>query len=418
MRRLWIAVACAGLLTMAIGAGPAAAGLDPGFGEGGVVEVKPPLPSPWDAQYVLEMAAARDGSSYALVQRYCREQSRCALAVAVVRYAADGSIDTSFGSDGSFTLPPEAETVSTIAIDSAGRPLIASAGDTGVVVRRLTPEGKLDSGFAVGSISSPACGCHYREASLTPGPRGAVTISLPGSPNGTLFRLKADGTLDQGFGRGGALSLGTRGDGSFGAVAVGRGGALYLSGATCCKNRFPFLLRVSAAGRLDTRFTRAAIRALRQVDMSDEFGARVSAVLVRPRGTIDVLGSTGFSKGFLLRMRPNGQPLRRFADNGLKPLPLLAGSAAIGSDGAIVAVGEGDIRGFGATVFRILRGGRIDKSFGFKTVPRAADDLGFSIVAQTGRRALVLDLGLHECRGACPSTPKLIRYLEDSRRRR
>ncbi|HEU5105043.1 MAG TPA: hypothetical protein VFU11_04320 [Solirubrobacterales bacterium] len=421
MRKLAIAAACVGVLWGTAGAGAAEARLDPGFGQGGVVKVQPPLPSPWQNQYIRQMAAARDGNSYVLFQRmYCAGQAGCPTSDVVFHYLPDGSLDTSFGSGGSYELPPEGEGVPTLAVDSAGRPLIAKASETTVVIRRLTAEGAPDPSFGEEGATTLHCICGYNLTRLIPGPGGSVTVALPrvryiGNERSgsvlTLIRLGANGAPAARFGRGGALSFAMPGAGVFVTSAVARRGAIYLAGAACCSSdSSPYLVRVSARGKVDRRFTRTAGRVLRLIARLEPFQAGVRGVLVRPRGKIDVLGYGSFGRGFQMRLRPNGRSVRSFGKDGLLELPLPVVSAALGSEGAVIALGGESLR-YRSFLFRVLRGGRLDRGFGRELVPENSET-GMTVVAQAGRKALVLDLGLHECRGYCPATPQLVRYLE------
>jgi uncharacterized delta-60 repeat protein len=421
MRKLAIAAACVGVLWGTIGAGAAEARLDPAFGQGGVVQVQPPLPSPWQNQYVWQMAAARDGNSYVLFQRmYCAGQAGCPTSAVLFHYLPDGSLDTSFGSGGAYELPSEGEGLPALAVDSAGRPLIAKASETTVVIRRLTADGAPDTSFGDAGATSLPCTCEYNQTRLIPGSGGSVTVALPrvrfsgneriGSVV-TLIRLGADGTPAARFGRGGTLTFGMRGAEVFVTSAVGRGGAIYLAGAACCaSDSWPYLVRISARGRVDSRFTKTAGRVLRLIARLEPFQAGVKAVLVRPTGKIDVLGYGSFGHGFQMRLRPNGRSMRRFGKDGMLKLPLPVSSAALGSDGAVIALSSENLRG-GSFLFRVLRGGRFDRGFGLERIPNNTGT-GMTVVAQAERKALVLDLGIHECRGYCEATPQLVRYLE------
>jgi hypothetical protein len=121
----------------------------------------------------------------------------------------------------------------------------------------------------------------------------------------------------------------------------------------------------------------------------------------------------------VLRLNPSGHVHRRFGKNGLRVLPSPVASAALGSDGATVAVSDENLSGVDV-LMRILASGRPDPAFGQggKSIPGSNGDSGLSVVHQSGRKALVLDLGFHECRGYCPADPKLVRFLEGTPKRR
>lgn len=437
MRKLWlVTTVCVLAVGAMIGAGVAQARLDPSFGQNGLVEVRPPLPAPWRNQYIRHMAAARDGSSFVLFERqYCAGQAGCFSSNNLFRYQGDGSLDPAFGgSGGSYELPQEGEGIPTLAVDSRGRPLLAQASANRVVVRRLTSSGAPDPSFGMDGAVAFECNCEYGETQLVPGPGGTVTVALPrgrygnGQAGGygrtgtvlTLMRLEADGSRDPRFGHGGSTTFGLRGVEPFVASATASGGALYLGGAGCCGSGIPgYVIRVSASGRLDGRFTTASQHSLRSLQKLNSLQESVNAVLVRPGGKIDLLGSAGYEKGFVLRLNPSGHVHREFGKNGLRVLPLPVTSAAFGSDGATLAVSDENLSG-ADVLMRILAGGRLDLAFGRggEQITDSGGDSGLSVVHQSGRKALVIDLGLHECRGYCPADPKLVRFLEGTPKRR
>jgi uncharacterized delta-60 repeat protein len=436
VRKLWLALAFCVLVVGAMtGTSVAQARLDPSFGQRGLVEVQPPLPAPWRDQYVRHLAAARGGSSFALFERlYCAGQAGCSSSNNLFRYQDDGSLDSTFGgAGGSYELPQEGEGIPTLAVDSLGRPLLAQTSPNRVVVRRLTASGVPDPSFGTGGAVALDCNCEYNATQLVPGPRGMVTAVLSRSRFGegkvggysrtgtilTLVRLRANGSKDRSFGHGGSVTFGLQGVEPPVASATSGGGALYLGGVECCGFGIPgYIVRVSARGRLDGRFTTASQRSLRSLRRLNSLQVSVNSILLRPRGGIDLLGAAGYEKGFVLRLNPSGHLHHNFGKNGLRGLALPVASAALGSDGATVAVSDENLRGVDV-VMRILASGRLDPAFGKEGEPIVGSkgDSGVSVVHQSRRKALVLDLGFHECRGYCPASPKLVRFLEGTPKR-
>jgi hypothetical protein len=232
-----------------------------------------------------------------------------------------------------------------------------------------------------------------------------------------LIRLAADGSLDRRFGRDGIAAFGLLGLHPFVTAAATRGGGLYLGGDGCCgSDPSGYVARVSAKGRLDRRFTAASRRSLRGLADPRTVSEGLNAVVVRPGGKIDLLGSAGLDRGFMLRLNASGHPHRSFGRNGTRTLAVPVAAAALGSDGAVLATSDQSRQG-AAVLVRILAGGRPDPAFGSlgMPIPDSRGDVGVSVVAQAGRKALVLDLGLRECRFYCPATPKLARFLEGPR---
>jgi uncharacterized delta-60 repeat protein len=409
------------------GAGMAQARLDPSFGQNGLVEVRPPLPTPWRDQYIRHMAAARDGNSFALFERqYCAGQAGCFSSNNLFRYLSDGSLDASFGgAGGSYELPLAGEGVPALAVDSDGHPLLAQTGAGRVVIRRLTSSGVPDLSFGMDGSVEFGCSCDYGETRLVPGPGETVTVVLPHNRRTgtvlTLVRLEADGSRDHRFGSGGSATFGLRGATAPVASAVASSGALYLAGGAveCCVPETSYVIRVSASGRFDSHFSTASQRSLRSLRKLNSFQKSVNAVIVRPSGKIDLLGSASYAKGFLLRLNPSGHVDRKFGKKGLRVPPFPVGSATLGSDGATLAVSDENLGGVDV-LMRILANGRLDPAFGREgeRITGTGGDFGLSVVHQSGRKALVLDLGEKECRGYCPDDPKLVRFLEGAPKRR
>ncbi|MGN6556993.1 MAG: hypothetical protein ACTHLH_03160 [Solirubrobacterales bacterium] len=413
----------------AIGAGAAQARLDPSFGQNGVVTVEPPFPS-GSYHYIREMGASRDGSSYVLYERDSCGYRGCGGFLSLIRYGSDGTLDTAFGSGGTYDLPREGVGLEAFAVDPQGRPLLAETTYHALIVRRLTASGSPDPSFGQNGVVELQCGC-YGLSQLLVDREGKVTMVSARTrrrpeahgqrKRETIFRVirvQADGSLDRRFGGGGEATFGLVGAEGLSAAAVSRNGVLYLAGSRCCAlSHSDYVVRVSGRGRFDSRFAAVARGSMQALRRLNAFQATVSTVLVRRRGRIDLLGGSDQDKGFELRLRPSGRLDRGFGRRGLRELPLPVSSAGLGSDGVTMAV-SGENLASRPTVMRILAGGRIDPAFGLEPLPDSQGSSGVSIVPQAGRKALVLDPGLNQCRGVCPDRPKLVRFLEGPRKRR
>jgi uncharacterized delta-60 repeat protein len=423
MRKLWLLMIAGVLALASIGVGSAQARLDPTYGQGGTVQVQPPLSSPWRWQSINAVAAARDGSSYAVAERWRCESpaGMCTPAYALFRYTGEGALDLGFGGGGAAELPVAEHGSATLAVDALGRPLLAQVNSASIVIRRFTQSGSPDPSFGSGGAVTLSCACPtWGTASLAFGLGGAVTVlvSFPGL-EGTqktirLFRLSENGILDTGFG-GGTVEINLPSGKLTPFVIPSNRGALYLVGRAreCCDAEPPprYVARVSARGRIDTRFRAASRRALRRFG---DLPAVIETAVVRPRGKIDLLGHRGKGKGFVLRLNPNGSLHRRFGRSGFKGLPHPVTSAALGSRGAIVAVNGGGSPHF---LMRILADGSSDPDFGWR-IPGTEGEFGLTVATQMDQKILVLDLGRRPCRSGCLQTPKLIRFLEGTRRNR
>jgi uncharacterized delta-60 repeat protein len=410
------------LLAAASAAVAATAGLDSAYGEGGVATVELS-----GAEYLRPqaMASARDGAAYVLAGSRTCGRTTCTEASFLYRYLADGGRDESFGSGGALALPPNEDGYG-VSVDEQGRPLVFATEANAVVIRRYTTSGQLDTGFGAGGSATVPCACSGAGVTVTPARRERILVEVGGpaadssrqrpTAQVALTRLRPDGAVDPTFGQGGTVPLSLTGVSRPGRLAVTGRGAVLMAGTGCCTAATSYALRVSARGRLDTRFGATAKRSLRRLARFGEF-PEMRAVLPRGDGTIDIVGTSQFEHGFDLRLRPNGELAAGFGRQGAVKLPMPIASAALGSHGAIVAANE---QGSGK-VFRIFRNGRLDPAFGGPDgieVPRpqGADDV--VVGTQAGGRALLMDLGNHFCRyGGCPPTPRLTAFLEGSARR-
>src|SRR5712692_2019786 len=106
--------------------------------------------------------------------------------IALVRYNADGSLDTAFGSSGIVrTAVPSVNAVATaVVVQGDGKILVAgstfdpSTGTTGIVLARYSTNGTLDAGFASGFVSAPiGPGTAVDNASLAVQADGSIVVA-------------------------------------------------------------------------------------------------------------------------------------------------------------------------------------------------------------------------------------------------
>jgi uncharacterized delta-60 repeat protein len=328
-----------------------AGGLDPGFGEGGIVRERRPKPS---FQEIGAIAVAPDrkilvagttdadtefgtvlfryrpngrldrsfagGAGFArllvgrkVVALAVDRRGRAVLlsgAANLTRVGAGGVVDRSFGDDGHTGASGHLELKSVATLPQGG---ILAAGQIGLkgvarmVVFRFGPRGALVPSFGHrGRVVLGArrrCPCDLRRLAVQPDGR----IVVAGSARGALVvaRLQPDGALDRGFGRRGrvAVRLGKPSEGT--AVAV-QGGRILVAGWSGKEKRTDnVLLRLTPRGRLDRSFGRRGIARV-HVPKSTE----PSAVLPTRHRVFVVRKGGGRS---ILAYRPNGQLDRSFA---------------------------------------------------------------------------------------------------------
>src|SRR5258705_2918034 len=166
--------------------------------------------------------------------------------IALVRYNADGSLDTGFGSSGIVrTAVPSVNAVATAVVVQPGAPpaadkiLVAgstfdpSTGTTGIVLARYTANGTLDATFAGGFVNAAiGPGTSVDNASLALQGAGIVVAGATTAGDFVLRRYDSTGVLDQAFGTNGTTTthVGTSAMGP--AIALQSDGKIVAAGAS------------------------------------------------------------------------------------------------------------------------------------------------------------------------------------------
>src|SRR5438445_6347428 len=190
--------------------------------------------------------------------------------IALVRYNADGSLDTSFGSGGIVrTAVPSVDAVgSAIALQGtqilvAGSTFDPSTGMTGIVLARYNPDGSLDTGFAGGPgfVSAPiGLGTDTDTVSLALQGTNIVVAGATRDGNFVLHRYDSSGTLDLSFGTHGTTTTNVGASAMSPGIALQSDGKIVAAGASGSFAGPPInagLLRSSVDGALDTTFGNA-----------------------------------------------------------------------------------------------------------------------------------------------------------------
>jgi uncharacterized delta-60 repeat protein len=214
------------------------------------------------------IALAPDGSAFVLSAH---------STPAVSKVEPSGRRDPSFGEEGTVALPTvgivrrgrrgrQVVRPESIAALSDGRVLVAgTAGkdEARVVLFRLRPDGGFDRSFAGDGIAIRDCGprlhCRVNQMALQRDGRILLAGKVEPRPEDpetlAVMRLQPDGQADRSFGGDGLVvrRIGTRSYAS--ALAVGRGGRIFVAGRTWTYYRVgEALLRLRPDGRLDRRF--------------------------------------------------------------------------------------------------------------------------------------------------------------------
>jgi len=130
-------------------------------------------------------------------------------AFALARYQANGSLDASFGNNGRVVTPFGSSNAAAtdVTIQPDGRIVVVGhailGSEAGLVVVRYNANGTLDSGFGANGVATPALGrLLFVGESVALQPSGKIvigyTLSLSAGPSPRLARLNTNGSLDHG----------------------------------------------------------------------------------------------------------------------------------------------------------------------------------------------------------------------------
>jgi uncharacterized delta-60 repeat protein len=266
---------------------------------------------------------------------------------ALARFQPDGTLDASFGNGGIvLTNSGGSGEAWGVAIQSDGKIVVVGGGGTqdyDFVLARYTTEGALDTTFGSGGIVvTDIAGAGRMDVARAVAIQQDGKIVAVGSSYASagdvyfaLARYNPDGSLDAGFGPGGAvLTLSGRDVGGASAVAIQQDGRIVAAGEGTLD--FPsgsdfMLARYDADGTLDSSFGQGGIV------LTNPGGA--GGVAIQPNGKIVAAG--GGEEGFALaRYEPNGTLDTSFGQDGIAGGPQGGAAAvAIEPDGKLVAGG-------------------------------------------------------------------------------
>lgn len=211
---------------------------------------------------------------------------------AIVRYNANGTLDTTFGTGGLVTETSNGDIVArSLVIQSDGK--ILAGGD--YLLARYNPNGTLDQSFSSDG-TLVVQGGFVRSTILQPDGRIIVTGSGTGGGGFAVARINADGTFDAPFGTNGIATtqVGTGGNGANAAVLEPDGRILTAGSAQGTGGEDFALVRFNANGTLDPTFGTGG-KVITSLTTNYD---RSTAVALLPDGRIVAAGLFGTGPGF------------------------------------------------------------------------------------------------------------------------
>ena len=307
----------------------------------------------------------------------------------LARYAANGTLDPSFGSGGIVVTefaPGSFDFADDLAVQSDGRIVVAGEAAGDFALARYTADGTLDATFGTGGkVTTDFAGRGGDEATgVVVQPNGRIVaagfaIRPTTNTDFGVARYNADGTLDTTFGSGGrvATNLGEVTDNGLTTedqaadVVVQPDGRVVLVGSAGV-HEFA-LVRYTAAGALDGTFGRGGV--VRTDVVTDGFLGgtdRAFGAAPQPDGKIIAAGWSGDDDFALVRYTANGALDGGFGAGG-KVLTKFSQSGSNRAD-AVTVLGDGRIVGAGNTwpgsaptnfaLARYTAAGVLDPTFG------------------------------------------------------
>jgi uncharacterized delta-60 repeat protein len=253
----------------------------------------------------------------------------------LARFTAAGTLDASFGTDGTTTvdLGGAADEVHALGVRYQDGGLVIAGGDgSDAVLLNLSMQGH-SAGRVVSSFRSASNDRGYTSA-VQPDGR-IVSVGRFGGALG-LVRLLPDGSPDATFGDGGVART-QLGNVWSGDVYVAPDGRILVHGSVGCHaTNCSFVARYLADGDLDATFGHAGVVTL------DGYAGRSDSVFVDGAGRVVIVGTIGMPQtGMrLARLLPDGTLDESFGDHGsVVSLSVQTGVSVFPRSGGYVAVG-------------------------------------------------------------------------------
>jgi len=314
----------------------------------------------------------------------------------VLRYTADGSLDTSFADSGKVTtnVGTKYASAESVTIQSDGKIVVAgdsfnASGNNDFAVVRYNANGTLDMSFNETGKATADFGAHDYGRSVAVHGDGRIVVtgyttkSYESKKECALACFKANGSLDTTFNGTGEVTTNFGGDGNAEgrSVAVQTDGKIVVVGYATAGNTEEFALaRYNADGTLDTSFGDSG-QVMTDVGIS---GSNATGVALQKDGKIVVAGyavnNSGTNYDFAcVRYNTDGKVDQSFGDGGKVMTSVgqgdgKANSVAVQSDGKIIVAGSvyfGDVTVAGSVyvgdskfaVVRYEASGKLDMSF-------------------------------------------------------
>ena len=270
---------------------------------------------------------------------------------AVVRYNANGTLDTTFNGTGKVTTAVgDDDSAQGVAVQPDGKIVVAGSSSSKFALVRYNANGTLDTSFGGSGIVTTTIGVSSHGSSVAIQPDGKIVVAGDSSPGGAfnfaLVRYNANGSLDTTFNGTGKVTTDIGGSTDHGvSVTIQSDEKIVVAGASyqvAAGNMDFALARYNSDGSLDTTFNGTG-KVTTAVGGSDDFARSLA---VKNDGKIIVAGSSFNSNDDLALVRYNANGTLDTTFNGTGKVTTAVGdggdygySVAIQSDGKFVVAG-------------------------------------------------------------------------------
>lgn len=335
----------------------------------------------------------------------------------LIRYNEDGSLDTSFASNGIlYSTESINQTITKIIVQTDGKIIIGGTLDCAGYVGRLNSDGTFDTTFGNNGIQAleNTCGTirdlHLFDdgSILAYGSRGNTN-----SLQTRIMKLQANGLTDSSFGTNGEILS------NFGyvtminnAFAVNTDGSFVIAGSAVNNPNNPnynimFMAKYSAAGTIDTNFGANGIVAntLNTLEAKDIAIDTEGRIIIAGHVGIEIGGNGTSGNSIVARYNTDGTVDNTFNSNGFNTVNLHAyadytSGILVDSEDRVYFAGHyypGTGTAFYRSVVRFNEDGTFDSTFGsngiFKSQTRTytgESDLGNNVMSFTSDGKLVI----------------------------
>lgn len=262
--------------------------------------------------------------------------------ILLLRYNSDGTLDTSFGSNGLVISNVSSAGVG-VDVQSDGKIIVVGPGSSGAVILRFNPNGSPDNTFGSnGIVTSSLVGA--ADVAVQTDNKIVIVGYTQTTPGIAVRRFNSDGSVDTGFGNNGVTST-TFGENSQTAskVAIQSDGKIVVAGTAEGPGGHDFAVaRFNVNGSLDGTFGGGTQR----VTLN---GIQICyGLAIQPDGKIILAGqNTTLNDNydfFLVRFNPNGSIDTDFGGGlltvNISPGPDYIYDIALQNDGKILAFGQ------------------------------------------------------------------------------